>query len=890
MSSSHQFAGPVRQFSLRGLVGVMLLLIGSVLAASSVTASASGSLSVTTSAAQSPSIGVQSNAVLFDVGSVASVGVVHTCATDTSGALFCWGDNTAGQLGDGTTTSASKPVAVASGEMPSTAVSAVAAGEVQTCAVHTGQVYCWGQNASLQLGFIGTQQLTPKKVPNVANGFQNSGVTALSASFGATCAIASNRLFCWGEDGQITGRLANQHGSDVPTAIPAGGGFSNTAVSAAAMGQYSACAIESSKAYCWGYNIGGVLGAGIASTVKETVPVSVSASGGFTNSGVTSISVGAENACAVENGAVFCWGDGSQGVLGVGAASSNVPVAQPSPLNSGVTSVQLGDGYACALKAGLVYCWGNDINGTLGRGDSPPTVRSVAVVSDSTGGNGFVNSNVSAVSIGGSRHSCVISRINGTNRMSCWGSGAAGRLGDGSTQIAYRPVTVCTTCAAPAQQPGGGGALPGTRITTVTVSATLTNTGLAFIVDGLPNAGFSDGSLKVMPLGANPTQYTFWGLMGLQVTNGRLTHTSRCLIKPGAQGQPPITEAFDASSNYTISSFLISGGSATRDPNYPNGWHVIGGPLNVTIDSGFTSVAGDCLGGGSPGGGTPGGGAPVFVPAPVSNDTTPPTSAPEGVGESDLISEERQEQLTSSAGEGKVLVNGELVDASVTQASADLRSSDPAQRSPQQVTELQSLAASMLEQLNSALGGGTGSVSVRNTPTGAVILGLATDPVTGQPLEIPVENVVFVSGGGLVLMASGIDGRSPARIGLDGSVEIPEGGYVSVVAGGLTPGEGGEVVVMSTPRLIGSFDVGESGDVREQAALPTDLGSGSHTLVVTVGDEAASLGFRVVPNGVRPTLPVTGGGDDLIVVWSLAFLVAGALVLALDRRRHLFTR
>lgn len=283
------------------------------------------------------------------------------------------------------------------------------------------------------------------------------------------------------------------------------------------------------------------------------------------------------------------------------------------------------------------------------------------------------------------------------------------------------------------------------------------------------------------------------------------------------------------------------------------------------------------------------GGTPVFVPAPVNSDTTPPTSAPEGVGESGLITEQRQEQLTSSAGDGKVLVNGELVDATVTQASAELRSSDPTQRSPQQVTELQDLAASILDQVSTALGGGTGSLSVRNTPTGAVILGLATDPVTGQPMEVPVENVVFVSGGGLVLVASGIDGRSPARIGLDGSVEIPEGGYVSIVAGGLTPGENGEVVVMSTPRLIGSFDVGESGDVREQAALPTDLGSGSHTLVVTVGDEAASLGFRVIPNGVRPTLPVTGGSNDLIVVWSLAFLVAGALVLALDRRRHLFT-
>jgi len=57
----------------------------------------------------------------------------------------------------------------------------------------------------------------------------------------------------------------------------------------------------------------------------------------------------------------------------------------------------------------------------------------------------------------------------------------------------------------------------------------------------------------------------------------------------------------------------------------------------------------------------------------------------------------------------------------------------------------------MLEQLSAALGGGSGALSVRNTPTGAVILGLATDPVTGQPMEIPVENVVLLVAGALVL-------------------------------------------------------------------------------------------------------------------------------------------
>ena len=276
------------------------------------------------------------------------------------------------------------------------------------------------------------------------------------------------------------------------------------------------------------------------------------------------------------------------------------------------------------------------------------------------------------------------------------------------------------------------------------------------------------------------------------------------------------------------------------------------------------------------------------LPAPPGDAVETPAATP-AVGPT-LITEERQTQLTSTAGGAKVLVGGQLVEVSLTQASSTLRSSNPSQRTARQVTELQGVASSMIEQLRAALGGSTGSLSVRNTSTGAVIIGLAVDPITGQPMEIPVENVVLVTGGGLVLMASGIDGQSAARIGLDGSIEIPKGGQVAVVAGGLTPGVNGEVVVMSTPRLIGDFKVGASGDIAEQATLPTDLSLGAHTVVVTVGAEAASLGFRVVDSGALPALPRTGRNSDLITVWSLVFLVGGALVLAIDRRKNLLFR
>ena len=868
-------ANSARRSTLRRMFGAMFFLVGAVPTISSLVVSATPSVVVAAPAPVTlPNSGVvaQSVAVPFAVGSVISVGVAHTCATNSSGALFCWGGNTAGQLGDGTSTAANKPVAVLKGDMPNTNVSAVAAGEVQTCAVHTGEVYCWGQNASVQLGFIGTQQLTPKKVPNVSQGFQNTGVTSLTASFGATCAIAGGKLYCWGEDGGITEKLGNTYGSDIPSAIPSGGGFLNTNVSAASMGSYSACAIEVGVVYCWGMNMSGVLGKGGAA---GTTPAKVSdVSGGFTNSGVTSVDIGASTACAVKGGAVFCWGDANNGILGLGAQSSDVPVAMAAPLDSGVASVQVSQSHACALKSGQVYCWGQDINGTLGiggDGSTPPGNMAVTLVSSVTGG--FTNSGVTSISNGDGQHSCAIYPNSGVSELACWGPGGFGRLGNGdpNSQTAFSPVTVCTTCASKTPSgPNNPPSLPGTSLTGVTVNATLTNAGLAVTFNGLPNLGYSDGSLRVTPVGATTADYVMWGLRDLQIANGRLTHSSLCMLKPAANNEPPITEAFVVGGNYEIRSFTLFGNGSPADSNYPSGWYLMGGSVAVTIDPSFTGITGDCFG-----------------PPPGDTAETPATTPAAGPT---LITEERQTQLTSTAGGAKVLVGGQLVEVSLTQASSTLRSSNPSQRTARQVTELQGVASSMLEQLRAALGGSTGSLSVRNTATGAVIIGLAVDPVTGQPMEIPVENVVLVTGGGLVLMASGIDGQSAARIGLDGSIEIPKGGQVAVVAGGLTPGISGEVVVMSTPRLIGDFKVGASGDIAEQATLPTDLSLGAHTVVVTVGTEAASLGFRVVDSGALPALPRTGRNSDLITVWSLVFLVGGALVLAIDRRKSLLFR
>lgn len=239
--------------------------------------------SITTGAEGGQSCGVSTSGLALCWGSAApdvipgglaftsiALGAFHTCALTKSGAAYCWGaDN--GQLGIGTpdTTVVPGPVAVHGG----LTFSSLVAGYLFTCGVTTGHIaYCWGDNTS---GDLGDGTGTERDVPTAVQ-----GGLAFRAVSGAgnnhACGLTSAGLaYCWGDDDY--GDLGDGNGllnepiieRDSPVAVSGGLMYQSLA-----SGPYHNCAITAAgAAYCWGNNGQGELG--IGTKISSNIPVAV---------------------------------------------------------------------------------------------------------------------------------------------------------------------------------------------------------------------------------------------------------------------------------------------------------------------------------------------------------------------------------------------------------------------------------------------------------------------------------------------------------------------------------------------------------------------------------------------------------------------------------------
>jgi uncharacterized protein (TIGR03437 family) len=401
-------------------------------------ADASGGSAITVQLSLS---GVPSNTVTIAVnapagpsGSTIAGGEQHTCAVTSAGAVLCWGSNANGELGNGTTIKSLTPVPVTG---LSSGVVAVSAGSAFSCALtHSGTVMCWGVNTTGNLGNgTTTDSDVPVQVKDVAGTGTLGGVVAISAGQYHVCAVTSaGAVLCWGDNAE--GELGPEPSgfrTGLPnqvTGIPA----DMVAISA---GSYFTCALTSaSAAWCWGTSGDGALGAG--PNLPNGNPVAVlDVAGTAPISGVAQISAGFNDTCALTNaGATLCWGANQSGEVGNGTNTQvDIPVpvlnlAGTSPL-SGVTAVVSGENHACGLtSAGGVLCWGDPFNGELGNNYAHTAEIPVQV----TG----LTSGVTEIAAGFHFNCAVLS----SGGVMCWGFNINGQLGNGNTNDALTPVAV----------------------------------------------------------------------------------------------------------------------------------------------------------------------------------------------------------------------------------------------------------------------------------------------------------------------------------------------------------------------------------------------------------------------------------------------------------------
>ena len=374
-----------------------------------------------------------------------AAGDAHVCALLNSGSVKCWGSNTRGQLGDGSTTNSSTPVQVTG---LTSGVVRVDAGLETTCAITSvGRALCWGNNQTYGAGSVTTDtnsdsEFDPVLTPTQVTGL-SSGVVAISVSGERTsstvsvthgCAVLQyGDLVCWGSNSNGQVGVAGAGPFSAPQQVVTG-----VQMAAVANGALHTCALTTNGAVmCWGGNANGQLANGTSTAVASGTLVSVAGA----STGIVQVSSGRYTTCAISSaGGLLCWGDNIHGGIATTPFRSTITSpTTPYSLTSGIVSVSLSEYSTCALFAnGDLKCWGANGSGQTGDGYQARTITPTAV--HSAVGNSAPLTGVQT--LGASFWtSCGVTAAGG---VACWGYNFNGELGDGQQTAVPQPVPHAT--------------------------------------------------------------------------------------------------------------------------------------------------------------------------------------------------------------------------------------------------------------------------------------------------------------------------------------------------------------------------------------------------------------------------------------------------------------
>lgn len=376
---------------------------------------------------------------------------------------------TVASLAPATTSAAWQDEVYLSGDvlvLSSATLDQVDAGAGFTCALVSGDMWCWGEGSAGQLG-VGSNADSgiPVSAPPATTAMVEGTGVRVTAGVGYACGASGGRAFCWGDGG---GRLGNfnvaepwvANAVNTPTAVydlPAGTGnqyespLAGQTVVEVVAGEYIACATTTAgTAACWGPTVGLTRPAsGPQSWANAPIPLPTSAQDPASalppGAMITSLSTTFQNACFIADGIAYCWGRNQEGQAGVGA--SGAPVTAPARVLQGVMpaapvdAITAGTFHTCAVADARVFCWGLRADGLIGDGGGFTGTQNTPAAVVGLDGRSIV-----AVSAGGAA-TCA---LDSTGQAWCWGSNGQGQLGTLSV-----PVGVASQVPVAVDQPPG---------------------------------------------------------------------------------------------------------------------------------------------------------------------------------------------------------------------------------------------------------------------------------------------------------------------------------------------------------------------------------------------------------------------------------------------------
>ena len=372
-----------------------------------------------------------------------SAGHDHTLAVGSDGHIYAWGDNSKGELGNGTLTNADTPVRITdNAAIQGKTFIAVSAGTTFSMALASdGTVYTWGNNSR---GELGNGSTTDSAEPVKAN--LRATITAVSAGYWHAMALASDgTIYTWGDNeyGQLGNGMSGVNANPTPAAVHSPSGITFAVISA---GYDFQTALDSQgHAYAWGRNQGGQLANGTAGNVASGIytprRILKDQSGTEDDTVYADIDAGYLHVLALSKaGGVYFWGypltKGSDtdvdSVHAFHPSQISLPAGTAAP-----TAVSAGDFSSAVIdSAGSLYMLGSNSSGQLGDGTTSPKSTMTKV--------SLTGAAVAAFDV--CRHSLAI----GSDGLPySWGEARNGKLGEGDNGPASGPQTKPTLVSPP---------------------------------------------------------------------------------------------------------------------------------------------------------------------------------------------------------------------------------------------------------------------------------------------------------------------------------------------------------------------------------------------------------------------------------------------------------